>query len=98
MNDTEQQLLDNVLDSFDRLSDRQSQIIDIWALLHATAEALRNTPHHKELEGVLPALRQIMRSGATADDQRNQALSVTEVLRHYLADVLPLDGEIPGKP
>ena len=39
----EKALLNNVLDALDRLFDRQSSVIDLWALLFATADALRGT-------------------------------------------------------
>ncbi len=87
----EQNLLGNVLDALDRLFDRQSSVTDLWALLFATAEALRGTPYYHEIEGPVAALLTLVRSGASEEVQRDHALEVTDRLRHYLAELLPLE-------
>jgi hypothetical protein len=87
----EKQLLGNVLDALDRLFDRDSSVVDVWALLLATGEALRGTEHESELTRPLPALLAAIRSGAPAESQRDQALAVTDKLRHYLAELVPTE-------
>jgi hypothetical protein len=82
----EQLLLENALDALDRLFDRQCGVVDVWALLVASAHALQHTPHHQVLSQPLTALKAIIRSGAADDDQLAQALEVTDPLRLYLAE------------
>ena len=55
MTPKERELLENVLDSLDRLFDRRIGVIDVCALVQATAEALRDTPHQSALEELGPA-------------------------------------------
>lgn len=85
----ERQLLENVLDAMDRLFDRHISAIDLWGLLLATAEALRATPHYGALLSPTAQLLAISRSGTDTETERDQALDATDVLRHYLAELLP---------
>jgi hypothetical protein len=87
MTTIEDELLENILDALDRLFDREMYVIDLLALLFATAEALRTTRHYEELLNPTNELREVVRSGATRDAQRDRALHITDKLRHYLADV-----------
>ena len=87
---SEKKLLENALDSLDRLFDGDSSAIDVWALMLATAEALRDTPHAPELERATRELLVIVRANGPIHDQQDRALEVTGDLRHYLAG-LPLD-------
>jgi hypothetical protein len=87
----ERKLLENVLDALDRLFDRQCSVIDLWALLFATTEALRATEHCDQLERTTAILLAIIRSGASEEMQRDRALIVTDELRHYLAGLLPIE-------
>jgi len=87
---SEKQLLENALDALDRLFDGQSPVIDVWALLFATAEALRATKHCSAFEAVVPALLDLVRSSATAEEQRDRALWLTDELRQYVAGLLPV--------
>ncbi|HEX2878413.1 MAG TPA: hypothetical protein VHO25_02640 [Polyangiaceae bacterium] len=82
-------LLENILDALDRLFDRECACIDILALLIATAEALRDTPHSAELNRAIVALSDVVRSGADRETQRELALDLTNSLRHYLAAIVP---------
>lgn len=91
MTPREKQLLGNVLDALDRLFDWRSSALDLWALLFATAEALRGTPHHGELEKATQALRLVIRSGDTQEAQRDCAMEETDCLRLYLARLLPVE-------
>lgn len=85
---TELQLLDNTLDALDRLFDRDLHVIDLWALLFATAEALRTSVHYDELSRPATDLLAIARSGTSDEIMRQRALYSTDKLRHYLADLL----------
>jgi hypothetical protein len=87
---TEIQLLDNVLDALDRLYDEKLQVIDLWALLLATSEAMRHTAHFNVLAAPIEDLLAIVRSGESDDIQRDRALLASDWLRHYLANLLPI--------
>ncbi|MBI3865376.1 MAG: hypothetical protein HY290_26170 [Planctomycetia bacterium] len=87
----EKKLLDNALESLNRLFDRNISVIDVWALMLATAEALRNTPHAPELERAVRELLVVVSANRPFRDQRDRALEVTDDLRHYLASKLPLE-------
>jgi hypothetical protein len=87
----ENQLLENTLDALDRLYDRHSSVLDLWALLFATAEALRATRHFSELEEPVAELLAVVRSGLSEEVQRDRALAITDRLRHYLAELLPVE-------
>lgn len=76
MTPREKQLLGNVLDALDRLFDWRSSVLDVWALLLATAEALRETPHHGELEKGAEALLVIVRSGVVRSGGTQEALHI----------------------
>ncbi|NUP13547.1 MAG: hypothetical protein HOW73_46515 [Polyangiaceae bacterium] len=90
----EAQLLENVLDGLDRLFDDECTAMDTWALVFATSEALRGTEHSRELERALELQSTTIRSGGSKQAKRDLALSDTDQLRHYLADLLPLDPEL----
>ncbi len=78
-------MLDNALDSLDRLFDGNISAIDVWALMLATAEALRDTPHAPEFERAARELLEVVRANGPIHDQRDRALKVTDDLRLYLA-------------
>jgi hypothetical protein len=83
-------LLENALDALDRLFDRESSVIEVEALLFATAEALRGTPHEIEFRRAVDALQPVLASSQPTDDLRDHALSWTDGLRRYLARLLPV--------
>lgn len=85
----ESALLDNVLDSLDRLFDRDSKVIDVHALLFATSRALERSRFRPDIEPFVGALRAIIRTQAAGELQRDEALRVTDALRQFLANVLP---------
>ena len=89
MTSDEQLLLENLLDAFDRLHDRAAQVVDIQALLVATAKALPGAPLTPELESSAKALMSIMRSRKMADEEANESLDVLQPLRERLAAALP---------
>jgi hypothetical protein len=86
----EKLLLENMLDALDRLFDRQSSAIEVWALLFATGEALRTTPHYPEIKNATSRLKTLIGLRYSSDLERDFALEVTDDLRHYLAS-LPLN-------
>lgn len=85
------QLLNNVLDALDRMFDGHMRAIDLWALLLATSEALRDTVHYDALFEPTAGLLTVVRSKATHEIMQDRALAATGELRHYLADLLPVD-------
>ena len=88
MTDREYELLGNLFDALDRLFDWDCGASDVWTLLVATATALHDTPHRPALEQPMGDLKAVAMSEATNEAQRDHALSVTDPLRQYLADVL----------
>jgi hypothetical protein len=82
-------LLENVLDALDRLFDSHSKAIDVCALLQATAHALSRTYFHALLSDAALSLAKIVRANLSVTDERDEALSATETLRHALAAELP---------
>ncbi len=89
MNHNEKLLLEKVLDALDRLFDWKSTAIDVWAVLSATGEALRLTPHYPEFEGPTADLEALIKMGCSPEMERVVALKITDNLRNYLAE-LPL--------
>jgi hypothetical protein len=87
VNTCEKLLLENLLDALDRLFDRKSSTLDVWALLFATREALQGTEHESELKRPLAELLAVIKSAASSETQRDRALVVTNDLRHYLAEL-----------
>lgn len=71
-------------------------MVDLWALYTATAEALRQTSHHREFELAVAALAALMRSGLPADDQRNLACGSTDPLRQYVVRQVGVGGRPPN--
>ena len=57
-------------------------------MLVSTNEALLETMHSTQVEAPIELLLSIVRSGASKESQRGQALTLTDPLRHYLAEVL----------
>ncbi len=90
MTQNEKFMLENVLDALDRLFDRQSSAIDVWALLFATSEALYATPHYPEFTNPTARLKELLSLSYSPEKERELALLVTDDLRHYLA-ALPLN-------
>jgi hypothetical protein len=86
----DKQLLENALDALDRLYDRHTSVLDLGALLFATAEALRATRRDSEFERPVAELLAVIRSGVSEDVKRDRALAITDHLRHYLAELLPV--------
>ena len=89
MNDTELFLLENILDSLDRLFDRDSYAIDVYALVFATAKALAETKHFEILDKTAESLAAILKTIHSKDELRDAALLETDKLRHYIAELLP---------
>ncbi len=91
MTAVEKSLLNNALDALDRIFDRQTSVIDLSDLLFATAAALRETQHYSAFEGPAAELVAIVRSRADEEAKRDRVLDVTDPLRHYLAELLPIE-------
>ena len=89
VNNLELRLLENVLDSLDRLFDCDSQAVDVYALLFATAEALLETSHYQLLDETTKKLDALLKAAETKNELREAALIETNKLRHYIAKLLP---------
>jgi hypothetical protein len=81
-------LLHALLDSFDRLHDRECGPADTHALLKATAIALPESATAPMIREAEAQLVTVLRSGAPRDQQLADALEAIDALRHHLADVL----------
>ena len=75
------------LDALDRLFDGVSSAAEVTAVLYAVQETIWGTAHHEPFDLALAALVPIIRSGVSAEAQRERALEVTDDLRHYLAEL-----------
>lgn len=85
----EEVLLANLLDSLDRLYDRDCGAFDVYALTFATSKALAGTDFHCHIEPFVGILRSIVQTQPTGEMRRDAALIATSELRKLLADVLP---------
>ena len=83
-----QALLENLLDALDRLFDRKMMVVDLHALVFATANALEGTDYFSILEPLAVKLLEISRMNCTADIQVSDALDATDALRRCLCDAL----------
>jgi hypothetical protein len=81
----ERTLLHNLLDSLDRLYDRDCGPVDVQALLTATACAVKDQSWIDAIEQASGALLALIRLRLPADQQYSQALIVTNDLRLKLA-------------
>jgi hypothetical protein len=75
--------LENLFDALDRLFDRESKVIDIYALMYTSEKAMSGEPEIVNLDGYLYALKILVRSGKTEDAQREKALLITNELRNH---------------
>lgn len=86
-------LLENVLDALDRLFDNESNVVDVYAIVFATAVAMDGTEMQDLLNTTADELRQLIRTDFPgADVIRQQALTITDPLRKRIAELLPSPG------
>lgn len=90
MNNDELVLLENILDSLDRLFDEESQVTDIQALIFATSKALIGSSHYQILNQTAKELNEILKTEKTKNSLRESALTATNELRHYIAEFFPI--------
>ncbi|MEH0824841.1 MULTISPECIES: hypothetical protein [unclassified Micromonospora] len=81
-------LLEALLDAFDRLFDRQATVVDVHALLFATARALADSALVKDMAAAESAVEEIMRTGRGSAEAVEQALDAVDPLRRRIADRL----------
>lgn len=89
MNKLDIELLENVFDSLDRLFDRETNVVDVHALLFSTQHALSNESSCPNLDKYVCDLSSVVSSGESSQEQREQALDITNSLRAILSDTLP---------
>ena len=94
MTKLERTLLENILDSLDRLFDRENQVVDIHDLLMATSAALAATEHSSPLEAAMEKTSTVLRSKMSSKLKRDAALGETQSLREYLSDILYRDSPL----
>jgi hypothetical protein len=85
---TKSLLLNNFLDVLDRLFDRETELIDVGAIVYATGLAIRPDSLFPLFLDAAASLERIRRAGLTADDARESALQSTNPLRLALAAAL----------
>ena len=83
------QLLNHELDALDRLFDRETSVIDAYAITFATAHALRTDPLFTLLNEAAMALDKIVRAGLSNLAAHEAALDVTNELRIRIAELVP---------
>jgi hypothetical protein len=81
----ERALLDALLDAFDRLFDRQTTVVDVHALLFATARSLRGSAFVADVDAAEVSLKAIVKSGITPEDAVERALEAVDPLRRRIA-------------
>jgi hypothetical protein len=82
----ERTLLSNLLESLDRLYDRQCGPADVGALLTATASAVKDQSWIASIEQASTALGDLVRSRLPAEEEYRNALIVTNDLRIKLGN------------
>jgi len=78
-------LLEALLDAFDRLFDRQTTLVDVHALLFATARGLRDPVFVEDVNAAERSLKEIVRSGLEPAEAVERALDVVDPLRRRIA-------------
>ena len=81
-------LLNNALDALDRLFDRETDVVDVSAILYATGLAIRPDALSPLFLDAASSLESVLREGVTAEDARESALRSTNSLRIALAEAL----------
>lgn len=79
-------LLSNALDALDRLFDRQTEIVDVCAILYATGLATHPDALSSLFRDAVSSLEEVERAGLAAEDARESALHLTQTLRFALAE------------
>ncbi len=87
----ERTLLENVLESLDRLFDRDSKARDVFLVLVATSMALQRTELKAAFEDPIRRLGDVVRSKLLPEPLRDLALEVTDGLRGFVAEQLGLN-------
>ena len=91
-------MLDGVLDTLDRLFDRDSTVSDLRALLYATSEAVADTRFDSVLAESIRKLGDVRQSNKPLEDQRDAALLATGEFRLFIAGILNQDaGDNPKR-
>jgi hypothetical protein len=81
----EKQLLDNLLDSLDRLYDEQTRVLDVQALLQTTGSAVTESDLQSRLLSASAAVLSIIRAQPDEEARRNHTLIALQPLRERLA-------------
>ncbi len=90
----ERDLLTNLLNSLDRLFDRENQVVDVHDLLVASSVALAETSHSPHLLDAVARTHIVLRSRKAPETKRDDALNETQTLREYLSDILYRDSPL----
>lgn len=89
MTSAEEAVLESALDALDRLFDRESQVIDVYALFFSSAVAMKGTKFERMFAESALRLHGLIAAGTDKEAEREMALEFTDELRKALADALP---------
>ena len=89
----ERTLLENFIDATDRLYDGDTNAVDVYALLLATAAALKSGSLAEQFATSARELKEIVRSTATSGQKRDETLTKTDGLRVHVAQALRTDAK-----
>ena len=92
MTKLERTLLEHILDSLDRLFDRENSLADVHDLLVASHAAMADTVHATTLKESIEKTRFVLRAETSPEGKREKALAATDPLRSYLSRILDGDG------
>ena len=87
----ERNLLEKVLDSLDRLFDKESTVADVHSLLVSTVTALHGGELIVHFENPVRGLWDVVQSDALPDRERILGLEATDNLRKFVAKELRRD-------
>jgi len=90
MNKIEKEILENVLDSLDRLFDRKCEIYDVCDLIFASDLVLKNLNSQVDLGIYYRKIKIIVQKEISEENKRNDTLNVTDSLRELLNELLPI--------
>lgn len=88
MQPNESPLLDNLFQALDRLYDQKTAVVDLHALLEATAAALVTSELAKDIEEATAAVAAIVGASTPEAEKNRAALVATQPLREKLATEL----------
>lgn len=91
LRDDDTALLDHLIDSFDRLYDKNCLTVDVYALLFATSRALTDPEFKTATHDAAEALKKIIRSPNPESARNDAGLCAVQPLREKICSALVWD-------